>query len=127
MAKKRKTKVKTKVVYRNRKPAIPTVDESSIKKEISELEAKKMQTGKSVRGVLKRMAIQKQIYDKAKYFKTKDRLATTRKATEMVKSQVELEEAKARLKEARGKSQVSFEGFGYPQQRKEIKIEDIFK
>jgi hypothetical protein len=45
----------------------------------------------------------------------------------MVKSQVELEEAKARLKEARGKSQVSFEGFSYPQQRKEIKIEDIFK
>jgi len=131
--KRKKSKTKTKVVYKTKTiPSItPTKEDSSrLKKEISELEESKKQAGSGIRGVLRRMSIQKKISDKSGYFKARDKLAATRKATELVKGQTELEEAKNKLKEARSKSKVNFEGFSNlsnPQQKKELKIDDIFR
>ena len=136
MAKKRKkskTKVNTKVIYRTKKlPSItPTKEDSSrLKKEISELEESKKQAGTGIRGVFRRMAIQKKISDKSGYFKARDKLATTKKTTELIKVQTEMEEAKNKLKEVRSKRQVNFGDFGKqsnPQQIKELKFEDMFK
>ena len=134
MAKKRKkSKAKVKVVYKTKTiPSVtPTKDDSSrLKKEISELEESKKQAGTGIRGVFRRMAIQKKISDKSGYFKARDKLATTKKSIELMKVQTEFEEAKNKLKEVRSKRQVNFGDFGKqsnPQQIKELKFEDMFK
>ena len=125
------TKKRKKVKYHKKvvTPLIKKVDESiGIKKEIAELEAKKGQAGKGVRGFLRRMALNKQISDKRGYITAKDRLRTTRQQTELVRTQVDLENARASLKEARKKSQVDFGGLGMGYgNSKQIKAEDIFK
>lgn len=125
MTKKRKTP-KTKVIYKKVMEK-PQFDEDKLKREIKELEESKKDTGKGIRGALRRMAIQKKISDKGKYFGSKTKIQNIRQATQLTNEQVKLEEARARLREFRKKSEVNFEGFGYPQQKKELKIEDIFK
>ena len=132
--KRKKSKAKVKVVYKTKTiPSVtPTKDDSSrLKKEIADLEESKKQSGTGVRGMLRRMAIQKKISDKSGYFKARDKLASTKKSIELMKVQTEFEEAKNKLKEARSKRQVNFESFGIqgsnPQQRKELKFEDLFK
>ena len=134
MAKKRKkSRTKAKVIYRTKKvPNVtPAKDESlRLKREISELEESKKQSGTGVRGMLRRMAIQKKISDKSGFFKARDKLVTTKKSIELMKVQTEFEEAKNKLKEARSKRQVNFGDFGKqsnPQQIKELKFEDMFK
>lgn len=131
MAKKRKKSRKTpKTTTRTITKRIEVVpkeyEANKLKKEIAELEEKRKQTPKGFKGTLQRMTLNKRISEKSTFLRSQDRLRNIKQTTELTKSQVNLEQARADLKKAREKSKVNFEGFGSATSN-QIKMENIFK
>lgn len=125
MAKKKKNKKKAhkKTIS---KPIIKEDYSPKIKSEIKDLEEKRTKLGSGFRNTLRRMALNKQIHDKQNYLKSGEKIINVERTTELINKKEQLEQAKLKLKEAREKSKVNFDGFlgGTP---KTIKIEDIFR
>ena len=96
-----------------------------VREEIAQLEALKGTAGKGVRGVLRRMSLQKKISDRRQFLSTKEKMGRVRQQTEFVKARVDFEKAKGELKETRKKQQVDFGGLLAPP--KKIGLDDIFK
>ena len=96
-----------------------------VRSEIVQLEALKEQSGKGVRGFLRRMSITKKISDRRQFLSTKDKLGRVKQQTEFVKARVDFEKARGELKETRKKQQVDFGGLLAPP--KKIGLDDIFK
>lgn len=115
-------KAKKKTV--KRKVAAPDYTKK-VREEIAQLETLKGQAGTGVRGVLRRMSLQKKISDRKQILSTKEKMGRVKQQTEFVKARVDFEKAKGELKETRKKQQVDFGGLFAPP--KKINIDDIFK
>lgn len=110
---KHKQKVKTIIKKIYEKPAedLKKVSEE-VKGEISELEKRKQNVGKGVKGFLRKAAINREIYEKKKYLTASERTKIMSRQTEMTKKAIELEEARQKLGELNKKQQVSFDSLG---------------
>ena len=99
----------------------------SFKKEIAELEAKKANQPKGIRGFLGKLSINKQISDRRNYLGMERKIQVARKQVEFMKAKTELENERAKLKEMNEKRQVNFDGLGgILPQKKTLKIEDLY-
>ena len=139
MAKKKKTKTKT--VYRNIKPAEPSINTGKIREELKSLESRKEMISKEIAkdkegkkgfskfavglgGVFRKGAVNKQISERRRTLGVVAGTERTREQIKLLKQRTELERAKQELSEVRSKNQVSFGG---DSGIKPIRIEDIFR
>jgi len=100
-----------------------------LKKEITQLEEQKKIAPKGIKGFLQRGAINKAIYQRKSILKGELREESLKRKISGTRQQIELQKAKNELQELRKKQQVDFSGisgFGYPAQKKQVKIEDLY-
>lgn len=123
MAKRKKNKVKTKKIYVKQKEE----DHSKkVEEEIKELEERKKNLGPGWRNKLRGFAINKEINNRRAYLNQGSTLRNVKRATEVAKSQVELEKAKVELNELKKKRQVNFGGLEMGS-KKNITFDDLYQ
>jgi hypothetical protein len=128
MAKKRKkSKTKPKVITRYIKP-VETDFSPKIKDEIKELQEKKAKIGGGFRGTLQKATINRAIYDKQKYLKSRESERNLGAATQSLKKRIEFEKARGELRDIQKRNQVDFSGLGGFQSspKKDLKFENLF-
>ena len=127
--KRKKSKVKTKVVYRTPKAVEPTFEKrkGELKAEITELESKKALAPKGFKGFIQKAAINKAISERRQILRTERGSELMKQKTGRLKSQIEFQKSKNELQELQKKSQVDFGGFGLGlEQKKQLKLEDLY-
>jgi len=132
---KRKTsKVKTKIVYREKKPTINT---SVLKSDISKLEERKKQIARKVKSEKKGKkglgkiwtGIRGGLAQASINAKIKERQTAIRQPIQLqnIKQKIEVEKAKSELAELRKKREVSFEDLGgLSSGKKQVNFKDLF-
>jgi len=138
-------KIKTKVIYRERKP---TFDKTKAREELKKLQEKRQQiheeiekqkAGKkgfsrfaaSLGGLTRKASINKAIFQKRKSLNIQEKTQQIQSQVQFIKQRTELEQEKAKLRQAQQKGQkgaVDFgDIFGTKSQSSAIKESDIFK
>ena len=141
MPKKKKQKVKTKIVYRDKTPILDT---SKTKEELSKLQERRVEIGKEVEkskegkkgfakfaaglgGLAKKGAINKAISQKKRVLGTEAARVRVRQQTEILKERTQLEKARAEFRETRDKGKVDFDPFKTSEKKsKGIHIDDLY-
>lgn len=95
---------------------------TEIKEEIRELEQKKAEIPKGIKGTLQKLAINKAINDRRRYLGTKREIALTKEKVALGKEKVELEKVKAELQQKKKKSQINFSDIFPSDNRKQVKF-----
>lgn len=122
----KKKKIKTKVIYKEKKENDGKIIEET-KKEISTLEEQRGKLGGGVRNFLRKAALNKQINDKRQILKTEDKIKNLKKATQLENLRADYLQAKAKSDSFRKANQVNFNDFGLPNNSsKSLKIEDLY-
>ena len=128
--KKKGTSRKKKHKTKQRKTSTPTtIDFSSkVKDEIKDLQERKAKIGGGFRGTLQKAQINKAIYDKQKYLKSRQQERNLGAATQSIRKRIEFERARGELRDIQKKSQVDFSGLGGFQSppKKDLRFEDLF-
>lgn len=128
MAKKRKSKTKTKIVYRT--PAqinegyFGKEKKEEVQKDILALEEKRKITPKGFKGFIQKAQINKAISERRALLRTAKGAELTKIRTSAVESQVKLQEAQNKLQILRKANQVDFGGYGTA--KKDLKLSDLY-
>ncbi|MFX1312070.1 MAG: hypothetical protein ACFFHD_05615 [Promethearchaeota archaeon] len=118
-------KKKKQVIYKE-KPESSLKEE--IKKEIQTLEEKKVNVPKGLRGILQKAAINKAIYERKKFLNVERKTQMTKAQVKAIKSNLELEQEKEKLKAIRNRNKVNFSDISESpkDEKRSVKFDDLF-